>query len=99
GSGNPPPVASEFFVKADVYVLAAGAVEDDRLLLLSHGGNSSGAVGVSFMAHPLSSGAIGTSGSYLNPAQTNLLNGFDARTGRRWSNANGVTVAGRLVAR
>src|SRR6185369_9861581 len=40
-----PRKATEFTIKADIYVLACGAVENARLMLLSNAGNEHGKVG------------------------------------------------------
>lgn len=94
---EPAKPATEFFIRADAYVLATGAVENARLLLLSDAGNGQGLVGVGFMAHPLSAYAITSVGNYLTGAQQRLLNGQQSN-GSQWRSAGGVTVAGRLVA-
>ncbi|WP_029909769.1 FAD-dependent oxidoreductase [Caulobacter sp. UNC358MFTsu5.1] len=96
---NPvPKKATEFTVKADVYVLACGAVENARLLLLSDAGNETGQVGKTFMCHPLSGNVIGVSGSYLTYDQQRLMDGVGMAGARAatFNDANGVGVTGRF---
>ncbi|MFZ0269980.1 GMC oxidoreductase [Caulobacter sp.] len=96
---NPiPRKATEFTVKADVYVLACGSVENARLLLLSDVGNESGHVGKTFMCHPLTGSVIGVFGSYLTYDQQRLMDGVGLSGVRpvAFSDANGVGVTGRF---
>lgn len=73
---RPPTKATEFFVKADVFVLACGAVANAHQLLLSDAGNEHDQVGRYFGCHPLSSGGVITIlGNYLKPDQSRLMNG------------------------
>lgn len=96
---NPvPKKATEFTVKADVYVLACGAVENARLLLLSDAGNESGQVGKTFMCHPLTGPVIGVQGSYLTYAQQRLMDGVGMAGARPLdvTMVDGVGVTGRF---
>jgi len=97
---NPVPrKATEFTVKAEVYVLACGAVENARLLLLSDAGVESGHVGANFMCHPLTSGApIQVVGGYLTYDQQRLMDGVGLAGLRAidFTDANGVGVTGRF---
>lgn len=70
-----PAQAGAFTVKAEVYVLACGAVANARQLLLSGIGNESDWVGRNFMGHPIAIGAdaVSTSPSYLSPSEQKLL--------------------------
>jgi choline dehydrogenase-like flavoprotein len=89
---SPPKKATEFTVKADVYVLACGAVANARQLLLSNAGNEHDQVGRYFMCHPLSTSPVVTiEQDYLSPAESNLMNG-----GNGWTDPNGVRVTGRF---
>ncbi len=98
-TGSPPTKATEFTIKADAYVLACGAVENARQLLLSDAGDAHGQVGRYFQCHPLSnSNAIGVRNTFLNEAETRLLTGEALRGAGSgaWSDPNGVTVQGRF---
>ncbi|WP_158285915.1 MULTISPECIES: FAD-dependent oxidoreductase [unclassified Caulobacter] len=89
----PPAKATEFTITADVYVLACGAVENARQLLLSEAGNDQ--VGRYFQCHPLSGGsALSVSGNFISPAAMRLIKG-QTPTGT-WTDDNGVTVQGRF---
>jgi choline dehydrogenase-like flavoprotein len=94
-----PAKATEFGIQADVVVLACGAVENARLLLLSNAGNEHDQVGRYFMCHPLSIGqVITTNQTYLNDAQTRLMGG-ETLSGSRpipWQDQNGVHVSARF---
>ena len=71
-----PTKATEFFVKADVYVLACGAVANAHQLLLSNAGNEHDQVGRYFMCHPLSNGTVvRILGDYLTYDQSRLMDG------------------------
>jgi choline dehydrogenase-like flavoprotein len=96
---NPiPKKATEFTVKADVYVLACGAVENARLLLLSDAGVESGHVGRNFMCHPLSGGVIRVDGRYLSYDQQRLMDGTGLAGARPldFTTFDGVGVTGRF---
>ncbi|MFA6114002.1 MAG: GMC family oxidoreductase [Sphingomonas sp.] len=97
---SPPQKATEFTIKADVFVLACGAVANARQLLLSNAGNEHDQVGRYFMCHPLSaSGVVSITGNYLTDGETRLMNGetlAGARQGDGWKDKNGVTVTGRF---
>lgn len=96
---NPiPRKATEFTVKADVYVLACGAVENARLLLLSDAGNESGHVGQNFMCHPLTGSVIRVDGQYLTYDQQRLMDGTGLAGARPldFTSFNGVGVTGRF---
>lgn len=94
-SAPTPGVATEFFIEADAYVLACGAVANAQRLLISDIGNEYDQVGRYFMCHPLSMGVnVGVSG-FPAPPLSNLMAGQDAN-GRQWSDTNGVRVTGRF---
>jgi len=92
---TPPRKATEFAVKADVYVLACGAVANARQLLLSNAGNEYDQVGRYFMGHPLVTSQVVTiKHPYLSNAESRLMEG---RTPKGpWEDPNGVKVAGRF---
>lgn len=91
-----PGVATEFFIRADAYVLACGAVANAQRLLLSDIGNEHDQVGRYFMCHPLSSGvSVSVYGPFLTTSQRNLMDGKYAN-GASWKDSNGVTVTGRF---
>ena len=92
---GPLQQATEFFITADLYVLACGAVANAHQLLLSNVGNEHDQVGRYFMCHPLSGMAINMP-SFLPPAQARLLGG-KAASGGQWTDTNGVTVTGRFI--
>lgn len=75
--GRPPTKATEFFVKADVFVLACGAVANAHQLLLSNAGNEHDQVGRYFGCHPLSSNGVISANGYLKPDQSRLMNGLE----------------------
>jgi choline dehydrogenase-like flavoprotein len=84
-----PGVATRFTVKADVYVLACGAVANARQLLLDKIGNEHDLVGRYFMCHPLSAyQVIQTDGSYLSSQQYAFMD---------WNNAQGTNIQGRFI--
>lgn len=91
----PPKPATKFTIKADLYVLACGAVANARQLLLSNAGNENDQVGRYFMCHPLTQGQYLSSSYYLNNDQARLMNG-ETPTGR-WTDSNGVQVTGRFI--
>ena len=95
-TGIPPRKATEFTIKADAYVLACGAVENARLLLLSNAGNEHDLVGRYFMCHPLSLGQVIQTSSYLNDGQSRLMGGH-IPGGMPWTDGNGVRVSGRFI--
>jgi hypothetical protein len=81
-------------------VLACGAVENARLLLLSNAGNESRpGRQANFMCHPLSIGqVIVQARGYLTPAQSRLMGG-QGMAGARvvdWMDASTVGVTGRF---
>lgn len=93
-----PRKATAFTIKADVYVLACGAVENARQLLLSNAGNESGHVGKNFMCHPLTLDRAVQARGYLTPAQSRLMGG-QGMAGARvvdWMDASTVGVTGRF---
>ena len=74
---QPPTKATEFFVAADIFVLACGAVANAHQLLLSNVGNEHDQVGRYFMCHPLSSSrVIGIAEAYLDSDEEVLMNGW-----------------------
>lgn len=82
--GRPPTKATEFFVKADVVVLACGAVANAHQLLLSNAGNEHDQVGRYFGCHPLSnSRVIDIDREYLKTDQSRLMNG-KTPDGQQW---------------
>jgi len=90
-----PGIATEFWIEADAYVLACGAVANAQQLLLSNIGNEHDQVGRNFLCHPLSMGVnIGVSG-FPAPPLSDLMAGNDAN-GNAWRDANGVRVTGRF---
>lgn len=99
GADGAPKKATEFTIKADLVVLACGAVENARQLLLSNVGNDHDQVGRYFMCHPLSNGPVlSASGAYLTDAQTRLMAGQTLSGNRAvpWQDENGVRVSGRF---
>lgn len=96
---TPPQKATQFAIKADIFVLACGAVGNAHQLLLSNAGNEHDQVGRYFMCHPLSqNGVIHIKKSYLTDAQDRLMGG-NTLAGLRpvhWQDENGVTVSGRF---
>lgn len=91
-----PQKATEFTIKADVYVLACGAVANAQQLLLSNAGNESDAVGRYFMGHLLSQGqVINAPATYLSASQGRLMNGQTPQG--QWTDSNGVGVTGRFI--
>lgn len=100
---TPPKQATQFYIKADAYVLATGAVANARQLLLSNVANSSGNVGRNFMCHPVianymdqEGNPITVSESFLTPSQVNLMNGRMS-DGTQWTDENGVRITGRFI--
>ena len=96
GPGTSPKMATQFTIRADAYVLAAGAVENPRLLLLSNAANRYDQVGRYFMCHPLISNAVYFERQYLTSDESRLMGG-NRPDGTRWQDANGVKVTGRFV--
>ncbi|MDG2530294.1 FAD-dependent oxidoreductase [Caulobacter endophyticus] len=97
--GSPPKKATGFTIEADIVVLACGAVENARQLLLSNVGNDHDQVGRYFMCHPLSNGPVlSAGGAYLTDAQNRLMAGKTLSGNRPvpWQDANGVHVSGRF---
>lgn len=94
---KPPAPATTFFIEADVVVLACGAVENARQLLLSGVGNGHDQVGRYFMCHPLSGGGmIRILQPYLDDAESRLMDGQDPQG--PWNAPDtGVRVSGRFV--
>lgn len=93
----PPQKATEFTIKADVVVLACGAVANARQLLLSDIGNEHDQVGRYFMCHPLSQGpAVFVNGTYLTDAESRFMNGRTPQGGT-WTDRNGVGVNARFI--
>lgn len=94
-----PKVATRFVVRASVYILACGAVENARQLLLSGIGNPK-MVGHYFMCHPFSDWSppmITTNRSYLSPDQYNLMAGKD-KQGIQWYDPSfNNTIEGRFI--
>jgi choline dehydrogenase-like flavoprotein len=90
--GQPPKKATEFTIRARVFVLACGAVANARQLLLSNAGNEHDLVGRYFMGHPLTTNFPVTvdANDYLTAREIELMNGAG------WSDQNGVTVQGRF---
>jgi choline dehydrogenase-like flavoprotein len=70
-----PKVKNEFFIHADAYVLACGAVANARQLLLSNAGNEYDQVGRFFMCHPIADVFTDwpDSDSYLDPREIKLM--------------------------
>ncbi|MDY8135202.1 GMC oxidoreductase [Aquimarina sp. 2201CG5-10] len=100
-SGNPPTIETEFYIKADAYVLATGAVANARQLLLSEIDNDN--IGRYFMCHPLVASyldggpnPVTITGNYLNYSEQRLMDGND-QNGMQWKDENGVTVQGRFI--
>ena len=94
-----PKPKTKFTIKADVYVLACGAVANAQNLLLSNAGNENDQVGRYFMCHPLTNGqylSTRTSSNYLPYNQAKLMNG-ELSPNVRWRDSNGVQVTGRFI--
>ena len=91
--------ATQFTIKADVFVLACGAVANARQLLLSNAGNEYDQVGRHFTGHPISRNVRITASGFLAADEMRLMTGQTvagaAETGT-WSDPNGVTVQGRF---
>jgi choline dehydrogenase-like flavoprotein len=90
-----PQKATEFTIRAGVYVLACGAVANARQLLLSKAGNEHDQVGRNFMCHPLTTITAAWAQNYLNPGENHLMNG-QTPNGVGWHDENGVGVTGRF---
>ena len=94
-----PKVATRFRVSAPVYILACGAVENARHLLLSNIGNPN-LVGHYFMCHPFSDWSppmITTNKPYLSTDQSNLMFGNN-KQGIQWHDPLlNNTVEGRFI--
>jgi choline dehydrogenase-like flavoprotein len=94
-----PKVATEFKVRAPIYILACGAVENARQLLLSKIGDNK-LVGHYFMCHPFSGWRdpmIKTTKTYLSGDQPKLMAGND-RQNRQWHDPLfGNYVEGRFI--
>jgi hypothetical protein len=75
GTKDAPTKAGEFTVKADVYVLACGAVANARQLLLSDIGNEYDLVGRYLSGQPIANGsnAVYTPSNYLTEKEKDLL--------------------------
>ncbi len=96
---RPPTKATEFFVKANVFVLACGAVANAHQLLLSNAGNEHDQVGRYFGCHPLSNNGVISAGGYLEPGQVRLMNG-KTPDGQQWhppGSDSKLRVEGRFV--
>ena len=70
-----PQKATEFTIRATVFVLACGAVANARQLLLSKAGNEHDQVGRNFMCHPLTTITAVSAGGYLSASENRLMNG------------------------
>ena len=71
-----PKKATEFTIEADAFVLACGAVDNARQLLLSKIGNEHDQVGRNFLCHPLAfSPVITVVKDYLTQSERNFTNG------------------------
>jgi len=94
---TPPKKATEFFIKADVYVLACGAVANARQLLLANVKNEHDLIGRYFMCHPIPSDfeVVRIDGSYLNDEEEKLVTGY-TQQGSRWTDKNAVKVEARF---
>lgn len=94
-----PKKATEFRIHASIYILACGAVENARQLLLSKIGNKD-QVGHYFMCHPLSGWSepmIRTTKPYLRDADSiNLMRGYD-KNGKWYDPSFGNEVEGRFI--
>jgi hypothetical protein len=91
-----PKKATEFTIKADLYVLACGAVANAQQLLLSNVGNEYDQVGRYFMCHPLSQYDVISWNKYLTSDEGRLMEGeLPGNVG--WHDANGVGVTGRFI--
>jgi choline dehydrogenase-like flavoprotein len=95
-TGLTPHQATEFTIKADVYVLACGAVANARQLLLSDLGNEHDLVGRYFMAHALTNPGVVDQTPYLNDSQTRFMGG-NVPQGGPWTDENGVRVNARFI--
>ena len=95
-TSDTPRKATTFTVKADAFVLACGAVENARLMLLSEIGNEHGQVGLYFMCHPLIQNQFIFTNAYLPQAQSNYMGGKD-KNGNPWSDTNNVRCNARFI--
>lgn len=93
-----PKPATEFTIKADLFVLACGAVANAQQLLISKAGNENDQVGRYFMCHPLSQGQVITTNNknYLTESQARLMSGMTP-DGNPWTDENGVKLSGRFI--
>lgn len=74
GASGSPQQDTEFYINADIYILACGAVANARQMLLSNIGNEWGQVGKYFSCHPFSNHFQTTAvGTYLPPAQQQFM--------------------------
>jgi choline dehydrogenase-like flavoprotein len=80
---------SRFRVRAKVFVLAAGAIENSRMLLLSDLGNRHGWVGRCFMEHPRDHGLTLVP---RTPEVFEKIGFYDLHPGR-----DGIPIAGRIA--
>ena len=94
-AGLHPQKATEFTIKADLYVLACGAVANARQLLLSDAGNENDQVGRYFMCHPLSQPNAINASSFLTNDQSRLMGGKTPNG--QFTDSNGVTVSARFI--
>ena len=91
-----PKKKTEFTIKADLYVLACGAVANAQQLLISNAGNENDQVGRYFMCHPLSQNQVISWTKYLPSDEARLMEGeLPGNVG--WHDSNGVGVTGRFI--
>ena len=96
-TSDKPKRATEFTIRAEVYILACGAVANARQLLVSNAGNEHDMVGRYFMCHPLTRyGVVSITNGYLTPDQQRLMSGH-LPGDKPWKDGNGVWVEGRFV--
>lgn len=92
-----PAPKTHFSIEADFVILACGAVENARQLLLSDIGNAHDQVGRYFACHPLSGGGmIRILQPYLDADESRLMNGADPQ-GQWRAPGTDVRVSGRFV--
>lgn len=90
-----PKPATEFTIKADVFVVACGAVANARLLLQAKVKDPHEQIGRYFMCHPLSQGRPLFIDRFLPEDEARLMNG-ETKTGQ-WTDKNGVGLTGRFI--
>jgi hypothetical protein len=93
---SPPHAKQEFFIRADAYVLACGAVANARQLLLSNVGNEHYQVGHYFMCHPIPRWDFHVVNIERNPKPEPFLTEDEAKLMTYWTDPTGVRVTGKI---